>query len=307
MSALGARRGLASTGEPLLTLGGGIEPDPTLDATSPGRRIWSYVIACMSCVFALESLFLILSSNDESLEVSAEAAAGADANGALTEKELRTAAGLGLLFVAILQLTLTLEILCARHVSTIDRITACNVLFFMSATLQIAFNVMFAIVVCMLEDTGAQPWASGDELPELSEEFKLVMLGVFVQLVVSIVLIIGAVMLKVVEFTSRAMGFALGCEDAEETSQGAIYGSQERLEHMRNYYAQLYRDNGLQVPSQLTPTTSNDSGMSGTASRTSSKSPANANGRSSASAGGGKTGAAADPERRGSSSFAKRK
>jgi hypothetical protein len=243
--------------------------DASLIGQSPGRRVWNTVVLCMSAVFAAEAAFLIGTARADEHAASPEVRAAAALTNALTEPQLRTRAGLAVLLVGAGQLGLCLEPVAARRLHGSAWATGLNVAFFVGATLLVALEVMLAIVACMLEDTGAQPWASLDGgLPELSEDFRLVLLGLLVQLVVSVVLVLGSVLLKALELAgtlradetfSDAPTFRASDARLDGVSPDTSYGSRERLDHMRSYYAQLYRDNGLQVPHQLTPSTSNES------------------------------------------------
>ena len=96
----------------------------------------------------------------------------------------------------------------------------------------------------------------GQAVPAYSESAKTNLYVVVGVLVVSGLMQIGAVVLHVKRRTELANWFIMDVDDQTGGDDSGSYGSgsaknNNRLAELRDYYAQLYAEHGLSVPSEL--------------------------------------------------------
>lgn len=220
-----------------------------------GYQIWNAVMMLLGGVLLLEAVFCMAAGFAEEDDVFTVNVTAADEGDEIyTLADVQLAIGMCLGAVGLGQFLLggfSICGCCSKH----NACTTClHALYFTLASLLIASEVVMALAMFVLQDWDAFKGRFKIEIAEsaddmmASQDMNLVLCGFMVELILSVFVQVGAMIFHVTHNTMKQdQHGGLTATD----SYGSESFTEKRLDHMRKYYAQLYVENGLQIPSEL--------------------------------------------------------
>lgn len=222
-----------------------------------GYKIWNSVLLMLGVVMVIEAAFCFSAGVNHKGEAIVAVTAGGEKPPRYSLGDVQLAIGLCLASVGLTQLLLGfLSVVGCCDKSRLHGCcaTCVHALYFTVSSLLIAVEVVLSLAMFVLQDWDQFKGNFEIDIQMPADEgnsranMNLVLCGFMVELILAVFVQVGAMVFHVTYASGSDQHY-----DDYETSEGNESESftEKRLAHMRKYYADLYRENGLKVPSEL--------------------------------------------------------